>query len=230
MPRPLPTLIALAALALTACEPIVTDQPPDTPTPWLTATLTTDNPDRYTAAGNPTFTTITAPLTNHSGNTRITLIAPDSPTAVDQTICTTIAGSTAPGAQQGVLLRFDGVHGVSVTKNVYAGAYTAVNVHQWNLDLPDGAGRFAYAGGWLLPGLGYPTTVAPFPWRLCASATGPTIAFKVWPLPGIEPADTDPCCTGSLPLAVWPGRPGIYAGHLPPGHTTVYTNTTWSAP
>lgn len=221
------TTAALAAAALigaTACEPNVVDTPG---TAWQATTLTHDANDRYLIAGDSHFTTATAPLLNTAGNTRVVLVHPGGPSTVDQAICTTITGATAPQAQQGVVLRFDGTHAITVTKNIYGGQYTTVNVHQWDLSLPDPGGRFTYAGGWNLPGIGHPGPVAAFPWRMCAGAAGSTVSFKVWPVSRPEPADGDPCCTGSLPLAVWPGRPGVYIGHIPPGHTSAYTDTTW---
>jgi hypothetical protein len=223
------TALALTVLALAvACEPAVVDQPPATP--WAAATLTTDGTDRYTLAGDPAFTTVTAPLGNQSGNTRVAITPTGAVDSVDQAICTTITGATAPNAQPGVVLRHDGVHAITVTRNIWAGIYTVINVHAWDLNLPPDNGRFVLAGQWPLTGLGHPGPAAPFPWRLCATAHANTVAFKVWPLTRPTPTDGDPCCTGALPLPVWAGRPGLYAGHLPPGHTLAYSDTTWSSP
>lgn len=220
------TVLAAAAFALTACEPPIVDSPPGTP--WTSTTLTINGNDRYTAAGDPTFLAVTAPLSNTDSNTRTSLTHSAAPTSVDQAICATITGATAPSAQEGLVLRDDGTHAVTVTKNIWSAAYWTINVHVWNTDLPTDNGRFVLAGSWPLPGLGYPATPAPLPWRMCATATGSTVSFKTWPLTRQEPPAGDPCCTGSLPLTVWAGRPGVYVGHLPAGHTVAYTNIGWS--
>lgn len=218
------TVLAAAAFTLTACEPPVVDTPPGTP--WTSTTLTTDGGDRYQAAGDPTFLAVTAPLSNAGSNTRVAVTHTGAPSSTDQTVCATFTGATSP-AQEGLVLRSDGVHAITVTKNVWGAAYWTINVHVWDTNLPVDNGRFTYMAGWPLTGLGYPHLPAPLPWRMCATAAGSTVSFKTWPLTRQEPPAGDPCCTGSLPVNVWAGKPGVYVGHLQPGHTVAYTNIGW---
>lgn len=218
-------LLALVALvvAATACEP----PPPVAVSPdgtWEAVTLTADGTDGYVVAGDAAFTTITAPMANKSGNTRIALVARTAPTA-DQQVCATVAGATGSGYQQGLMLRWDGTRGITITKNVWGGLYTTVNVHTWDTTAQ---APFTLVSQHNLTALGWPNPEAtPLPWRMCASATGRVVRFKVWPLPGPEPGDDDPCCGGVTTVDLdGPGRPGWYAGHLQPGHTLAYADLT----
>jgi hypothetical protein len=221
---------AVAALALTACEP----PPPVVRSPdstWDAFTLTDDTStagtDHYLVAGDNRFTTVTGELANHGGNTRIGLVARSAST-VDHGSCATVDGSTGDAYQQGLVLRWTGTQGITVTKGVWADVATVINVHTWDTTAPADNGRFTLVAQFTMSGLGWPNTKAtPLPWRMCASALGSTVRFKVWPIPGPEPADDDPCCTGVTTVALTaPGRPGWYAGHLQPGHTLAYSDLT----
>lgn len=214
--------------ASTACQPPqVVDVEPGAP--FQPATLTADGDDRYQLAGDMTEATVTAPESNKGGNTRVGWTLAWREPTVDHTVCATWAEASGDVDQEGVLLRWDGTRGVSVTKGVWAGVYTVINVHTWNLDAAE---PFTLVTQHPLEGLGWPkATAAPLPWRICASAAGTTVRFKVWPLAMAEPADEDPCCSGATTVAdTWEGRPGWYAGHLQPGHHVTYLDLTTEAP
>lgn len=217
---PVPALVVLVTLSV-ACG--VTVAPG---TGWAGVTLTADGDDTLVVAGDRAFTTISAPPTNRGTNTRIGLYDPAGATRVDQDVCATWVGSTAgTGVQQGLLLRWDGTRGITVTKNVSYGFVWVIDVHEWDLTRPDGAGRYAGIGQASLPALADGSGVRPLPWRACASARGAVVRFKIWPLARPEPADGDPCCTGSAVTALTgSGRPGWYGGHIPAGHTIAYTD------
>jgi len=222
---PAAAVTLIAVLALVGCEPPpqVVRSPDST---WEAVTLTDDTTDAgtdtYLLAGDAEVTTVTASLANHGGNTRIGFVARTDPT-VDHGACVTVAGSTNDFRQEGVLVRWTGTRGVTVTKGVWAGVNTVANVHTWDLTAPADQ-RFTQIAQFPLTGLGWPkATAVPLPWRICASVSGPTLTFKVWPLAMAEPADGDPCCTGTVTVPwVEAGRAGWYAGHLQPGHTLVY--------
>lgn len=218
-------LLAAGALvvALTACQPAtVTDVEPGSP--FQADTLAADGADRYDVAGDLAAVTATAPASNTGGNTRIALTVAWSPPTHDQAVCATFADATADIDQEGLMLDWDGVHGVSVTKGVWVGVNTVVNVHVWDTSQNPPLTGIA---GFPMTGLGAPNPQAvPLPWRMCANTTGHTVAYKVWPLSMAEPADGDPCCTGTATVAVGEGRPGWYVGHLQPGDHVTYTDLT----
>lgn len=201
-------------LVLVGCQP-VTEVAPGSP--MQADTLTADGGDRYHLEGDMARLSVAALEGNTGGNTRVAVTLAWTPAVRDQAVCATFADASADGNQQGLVLRWDGSRGVTVTKNIYRGVTTAVNVHRWE------AGEFTSVGGWHLSGLG-----APLPWRMCASAVGDVVWFKVWPLAEPEPADHDPCCSGGVLVDVGDGRPGWYVGHLLAGEHVTYTDLSAS--
>jgi hypothetical protein len=187
-------------------------------------TLTADGADRYHVAGDLASMTATAPASNAGGNTRVAITLAWTPAVRDQAVCATFADASRDIDQEGLVLRWDGTHGVTVTKGVWASVYTTVNVHRWDTDQPE---PFTQIAAFPLTVLGAPAPQAvPLPWRMCASAIGDVVSFKVWPLGQAEPAEGDPCCTGAVAANLGDGRPGWYAGHLQPGDHLTYTDLT----
>lgn len=226
-------LLVTAVTAVTLIGACCACQPPqvvdvDPGAPFQPATLTDDGTDRYQLAGDTTTATVTAPDTNVAGNTRITWTLAWRDPSIDQTVCATWTAASADSNQEGVMLRWDGTRGITLTKGVWAQVYTVINVHTWDTTAPVDQGRFTQIAQFPLTALGWPNAAArPLPWRICASATGTTIRFKAWPTADHEPAGDDPCCTGTATVTdTWPGRPGWYAGHLAPGHQLTYTDLT----
>jgi hypothetical protein len=215
---------AVLAVALAACQPPapVTDVEPGSP--MQADTLTADGADRYHVSGDLAEMTATAPETNGGGNTRIAVTVAWTPATHDQAVCATFADASADIDQQGLVLRWNGTTGITVTKGVWASVYTVVNVHRWDTRTNP---AFTQIGGFPLTVLGAPGPDAvPLPWRMCAWTGGDTVHFKVWPLAMAEPADDDPCCTGTVDTQVGDGRPGWFAGHLQPGDHLTYTDLT----
>lgn len=224
MRRHLPTLAVLVVvLSLAGCEPAPVVDVEDG-SPFTAAALTRDGSDRYVLTGDLEAATITAPEANVAGNTRITFTT-DEATTVDHGACATFTTASADVNQQGLMVRWDGTRGVTATKNVWGGINTVVNVHTWDTTSSQ---PFTLVAQFPLTGLGYGTgNPAPLPWRMCLSASGANVAFKVWPTSSPEPVDGNPCCTGSATVALTaPGRPGWYVGHLHPGDSVTYTDLT----
>lgn len=213
MASSLKIVAALAVVLLAvACEPDVAAG-----STWSSVFLTVDGEDAALVAGTSQFTAVSSPLSNTGGNTRVAIF--DGAVSVDSTTCVTWVGQTAV-AQPGVLARWNGTTGITITRNVYAAVYDVINVHEWDLSQPDGADRFALIGSVQLDGLD-----APLPWRACLSTTGTMVTFKVWPTAMPEPVDGDPCCTGAATTSlIGEGRSGIYAGHVSAGQTLAFAD------
>ena len=217
-----PLAVPLAAVTLLAasCVPA-----------WLTmATLTPDGTDTYDAAGDLTALTVTAPATNQGANLRVALIPNDEPVSKDQEACATWTWASSDQDQQGIVLRWDGLRAISVTKNVAYGIYSTVNVMAWDSTKPNVNERWQlYEQYGFMPGLMQANGQAkPLPWRMCAKSQGSAVWFKVWATTQPEPAYGDPCCSGSASVPFWanPGKAGWYAGHLAPGDSVRYENLT----
>lgn len=213
-------LCALAAVvALAACQPrgvpgIVTSDSD----PWWAAGLTADGADIYDVTGSYDSTTVAARPSNTGGNTRV-LFVTDGPAVDAQESCATWATETWAGAQQGLALRWTGTEAITVTRNVWGGDRTVLNVHGW--DLSSGQGVFTLIGG------NRPPVIAsnpPLPWRACARAAGASITWKVWPLTMGEPSWSDPCCSSAASSTLTGGRPGFYGGHIEPGGSIGFTD------
>jgi hypothetical protein len=72
----------------------------------------------------------------------------------------------------------------------------------------------------------------PYPWRICAEARGATLRFLAWPPSEPTRRWGDPTSGGQVTLPPgWdaPGRPGLFAGHLPAGRALGYRAVTTRA-
>jgi hypothetical protein len=178
----------------------------------------------------------TSPASNSGSNTRVATWRRDDPALGDQQAC--VSWSDAPdtyGHQPGVALRVHdvegGVVGLTVTRNVYFGAFWGFNVHTWDTRQPV---PFTKVGGF-----GFETALtrgsfvpAPPPWHLCARVVGSVLSLKVWAGDEPEPEWDDPAHGGSVTLpAGWedPGLPGVYFGHIPSGSSFTLTELTVAA-
>jgi hypothetical protein len=191
----------LVALVLTGCSPV-----------WLeTPVLTPDGTDRYDVAGTRgSELAVTAPASNVGGNLRVGLIDRDAPVATVQTSCATWH-SWHDGTQPGALLRWTGTRGVTVTKNVWGGAFWVLNVHVWDTSSPQ---PYTLVAQFDAPEL----WSAPWPWRLCATAAGQQVSFT------LDTTAADVTGTATVPVMPGEGRAGWYMGHLAPGRTAVLTD------
>lgn len=224
--------IALVLTALLgACEWVPTPTFDDTRPPAFSLRyLTRDGTDGYASSATSETVVLTAPSSNQGTNTRLVFYPPAQPMTVDQQSCATWTDQSHALAQQGLALRVrnDLPEGrwraVTVVKNVVWMANWRFNVLTWDTRDPDG---FTTNGSVDLARVFWPDrTLAPFPWRVCARATGTTITVKGWRVGGPEPAWDDPVHTGTVNLPadwVYAGKAGWYAGHLAPGHRTTMT-------
>jgi hypothetical protein len=129
----------------------------------------------------------------------------------------------APGVlvQQGLVLRLataDGVtRAITVTKNVWGGAFDVLNVHLWDTALADPFQLIAQID---LEGYFRSMGQLTLPYDVCARAVGWSLQVAFWfpgqPVPAWGAAGQG--ATLQLPAAwSYPGVAGFYAGHLPTG-------------
>lgn len=192
--------------------------------------LTTDGYDDYGITVVDGDAISSAPTTNDGGNTRIAFWPAGAPQTGDHQSCTSWTEDDHR-TQQGIALRSRSDAGrttaITVTKNVWFGAYWIYNVHvmdSGNSDTPFiKIASFDVAGALFRPG----GVVAPGPWRLCARTVGDTVSVKVWASDEAEPEWMDGVHGGGVLLpAGWdePGAAGWYVGHLRPGASTTYVD------
>ena len=179
----------------------------------------------------PGTVVVSAPPTGASNN-REFFWAPSGPERPDLTVCATFA-SGAGFDQQGVVLRLgllphDRVTGVTVTRNVWLGAFDVFNFHTWDT-ATDPASPFTMFGSTVVRPL--PVAPATYPLHLCARTVPATrlVQFVVWTTGQARPAWGDPVWGGQATLppgAPASGRGGWFAGHLRPGTSRTYTDLT----
>lgn len=227
MPRPRPVIAAtLAAVALlaTACLP-----PPEPPPGWSQVFITRDGADvTKISSSSADAAHVQAPRDNGGKNSRTLFWRNDAPVTRDHTACATTTHSGGQN-QDGVALRVGpsphgGTRGITVNRNIWAGAHWIYNVMLWDTspgnDHGTGVRTFHQVSAVdQRPAVSKaPSPTAPR--RLCARVTGADLEWKVWPTNIDEPAWGDPVHTGSVrlpPAWVYDGSPGLYIGHTPPG-------------
>ncbi|MCB0896479.1 MAG: hypothetical protein KDB43_14095, partial [Nocardioidaceae bacterium] len=148
----------------------------------------------------------------------------------DQVSCATWARESSWRMQPGLAVRVADrggrVRAVTLTKNVFGGTQSVMNVLTWDTgrrgDPWRRVGQFDLAPVLL-------TThrrLVPLPWRACLRAQGRQLEFRVWPLGRVDPPTWDDGAfvrRVRLPrAAVYQGRPGWYVGHVPARGTAVY--------
>ena len=183
------------------------------------------------ASPGPGTVEVTAPRSS-AVNNREFFWSPTGPTGADQTVCATFASGRGAD-QQGVVLRLDDlpggrVAGITVTRNVWMGAFDVFNFHVWDTRAgPDRA--FVQFGSAVVPTL--PVAPAVYPLNLCARTVtaSDTAQFVVW-TPRQSRPDWGTSTQGgqaTIPVgAPASGRAGWFAGHLRPGTSMTYTNLT----
>jgi hypothetical protein len=135
---------------------------------------------------------------------------PPAPAAEVRSTWTASIGQVAqPGHAHRVTVDRDGVHAITVTRNIWLGARWIVNVHAWRDGVPH-----------LLAQVDLPRLrTAHFPWHVASRVFGPVVEVKVWPAGTHEPAWG---AAGAGIVAFIPswygiatsGQHGWYAGHL----------------
>lgn len=153
----------------------------------------------------------------------------------DPAQATTAAQANSVVTQEGLALRFttkDGVtRGLTVTKNVWAGADFALNVHEWNTSWPV---QFQLLQAFNLNSyLVSNGAIDPLPWDICAEVVGSTLQFEVWLAGQVPPAWGNTTQGGTVQLGAgwdYQGEAGWYVGHLKTGASATYTNLLDEAP
>jgi hypothetical protein len=154
----------------------------------------------------------------------------DAPSA-DHESCATFR-AVDHGQQPGVALRIRSGGGrtraITVTENLWGDAHWLFNVHVMDSGAVEPVrqvGSADLAATFLLAG----DQVRPYPWRMCARVDADLVRFVVWPADEVRPDWADPAHGGSATLPDgWegPGRPGLYAGHLPPGRAVEFSSVS----
>lgn len=210
------------------CQPA--EPPPfrSTQGTWWVGTLTPDRSDRYDFVDRGTGLDVTAPASNSGGNLRLAAVKQGTVTSLDQQSCVTWHGPIVGTSQPGIILRArlgpDRTQAILVTNNVWAGGRPGINVH---LADSDASPVFTHVGAVnMSAGLGTIEDLNALPWRFCARAIDSTVAIKAWSIAAhpVEPSWDDATYTATVelpPVAVYPGKPGVFVGHLVPGQTTV---------
>lgn len=200
---------------------------------WTVGTITQEGQDRYEFVDQGAGLTVTAPAANRGGNLRFASVKQGTATSLDHDSCVTWNGPAASTFQPGIVLRAEleanRTRAILVTNNVLFGVRSTINVH-----LADTANSEPYtrvAPIDMTRALGDFENLNPLPWRLCARATDATVTIKVWSITAhpAEPSWTDPTYTASVQLpadGVYPGKPGVFIGHLEPGQTTTLSDHT----
>lgn len=145
--------------------------------------------------------------------------------------CATVTHSGLP-VQEGVALRMrsDGARhrGITVMKNIWAGATSVYNVHLWDTTIGGGLPA-RHIAGFQMDTAALPIDNDRVARRLCAKVEGAMLRFKVWRADQPEPAWSNPIAARSLRLPtdwVFSGQPGLYIGHLPANGWAVFTDHT----
>lgn len=223
--------VALGAVALlaTSCQRVEVTTYDASKRPALALHyLTRDGADRYTTKAGRGTLRVSAPGSNRgiegNSNTRAVIWPPGTKPVVEQSSCARFTDARGAWVQQGLVLRFriDGsrVRSIVVAKNVWYGAEWQFNVMTWDTNRNQ---------DWQVHGSAVLRTPferndkpRPLPWMLCARTEGAVIRVKGWRGDESEPTWNDASHTGAVRLpAGWQvaGKPGWYAGHIPPGGT-----------
>lgn len=205
--------------------------PPPPPAGWEQPYLTRSSDDVVvTDVTGVDSVRFIAPWQNSdANNTRVLLDRVDTPLSNDQTSCATAWSSGGWPSQEGVAVRIliqgDRTRALTVIKNVWAAATSVYVVHHWDTSHPEAFGQLATFD--MSAAVGPSDSTSPeLGRRLCTRVRGSTLTFKVWPAREPEPSWGDPVHVRSVSLpdsARHSGRPGWYAGHLPPSSAQTVT-------
>ena len=194
-----------------------------------TSRVTPDCSGYLYANPRPGTVVVTAPKSS-AVNNREFFWSPSSPIATDLTVCATFVSGQGLD-QQGVVLRLHAlsgsrVSGITVTRNVWMGAFNVFNYHVWNTGTDPG-NAFTQFGSTIVSPL--PVSPATYPLNLCARtvASSNQVQFVVWTAGQTMPAWGDALQGGEAMIpssAPSAGRGGWFAGHLRLGTSMEYAN------
>ena len=181
-------------------------------------------PYSYSASSSGTVSVSASSTTN--GNERELFYSTADSTYADSSACETVSGTTP--AQPGIAFRITDENNVTtavtVTENVFgSSAYNDFNVHTWNTSQSP---VYNLVGQVRINAM--PSSPQPEPLNVCAEITGDVVQFVAW-TSGPQPAWGDPTWGASVTLpsnAPTSGYTGFYAGHIPAGTSTIFSNLT----
>lgn len=148
------------------------------PAKWSSRVLTPDGEDLYLNMGavNPTTLAVAAPGSNGGSNLRQVYWRSTAPVTEGGTVCA--SWSMFPDtAQPGLAHNITPTSALTITRNVWAGAYWTLNVHTWNGPEFTGVAQMDWSdvvGG--TPDHPY----EPLPWRVCSQLSGSVLRVKLW--------------------------------------------------
>jgi hypothetical protein len=203
--------------------------PASSATTLTTRVLTSDGTDTYSVSLYNGSISMSAPSTNGGTNLREVFWPSSQRSSKDSQVCATWSDQSSPSVQQGVALRVVTGSGrtraLTVTKNIWGGAYWVFNVHTWD---SSSSSPFTLVSQHDMSSVVWADNQAKaLPWRICARVIGPSLTFKVWlPDRETEPSWNDQTHMASTTVpSDYPGsgKTGWYVGHIPPGGSAHYT-------
>ena len=221
-------LVLFLGVFATACDTV--------PPGYHLVDLTRDQGDIYDYTVSPGSLSVNGVPANKGGNTRVILWEQSAVASWNQQVCASFS-DTGGMVQEGVVLRiadsatFGGTKAITVMKNIFMKSNHIFNVHLWDSAQANGGinqiGWFDMSSTTRVPGTNPVRPLLPQPWRMCARVIGDQLSVKVWSLTLPEPAWSGPggAQTMTLPAAaVYPGKMGMYAGHVEAGHAAWFTD------
>jgi len=186
----------------------------------------------YTYENPRSGTVVVSAPESSGGNNREFFWSPSSLSGSDLTVCAQFANGEGSD-QQGIVLRLNTlgngrVSAISVTRNVWMGAFDVFNFHVWNT-LTDPESPFTQFGSTVIWPL--PLRRAVYPLNMCARTVtaSNSVEFVVWTAREPKPRWGSPTQGGRATIpenAPSAGRGGWFAGHLHPGSSMTYDNLT----
>jgi hypothetical protein len=189
--------------------------------------------DHYDVAGTADGSVVSASGPILAANDRVAYWPSTQAATADEAACAswssqTPAQATGVGVQQGLVLRASTVDGVTraitITKNIWGGAFDVLNVHLWNTSL---ATPYAFFGRLDLEPFFTASDETALPYDVCAEVVGDELDVAFWFSNQTPPVWGATGQTASFTLpADWDyaGEAGFYVGHLPTGGATTYEN------
>ena len=234
--------LVIAALVLAGCHPIFGG--PSGPIRYGTLTATSHMKYHYTGDA---ASVIAQPGLPVDDNVREVFWYDSAQWYANQQSCITWSDAQKPTGseplQPGLAMRIapvkannTGIRAVTVTQNVFYGAYWLFNVHVWNsintaspftliqtFDLSSIVGKVTVVNGEVI------STLAALPWHLCARSVGRQLSFMVWTGDNPQPSwsSATQVFRATLPSG-WDqaGYSGGYVGHLRQGQAERFTGVT----
>jgi hypothetical protein len=171
------------------------------------------------AYSEPTTGTVIVTAASTTGSNDREFFYNSTVSYTDSSACELVTG-TSP-EQPGIAFRIGSSNnvttGITITENIYGGAYDLFDVHLWDTSQSP---AFTLVAQVAVDGV--PIDPESEPLHLCASVTGSTLSFEAW-VDGMTPVWQSVALPSDAPAS---GATGFYAGHIPPGTSSTYTDLT----